>query len=100
MAPGFDSRGLVHAASDSESIIGDGEAGRPWRNAILSLKTRAGVDGSGNTDPHAFSCNSATQGLCLITPHLARQRKTQQWQVLRELWPLPSSKESLGSTLG
>lgn len=56
--------------------------GRPQSNEFLSLKSRAGVDGSGNTDPQAFVCNLATQGFsCVITPRPARQRETWWWQV-------------------
>lgn len=49
---------------------------RPQSNELLSLKGRAGVDGSRNADPQALSCNLATQGfLCVITPHLPGTEK-------------------------
>lgn len=90
---GSHSRGLAlkHCArrpSDSEVQLVTEKQVRPQSNELLSLKGRAGVDGSRNADPQALSCNLATQGfLCVITPHPAGHREACGGRRLRELWP-------------
>lgn len=96
---GSDSKGLVrkHCArlpSDLEVQLVTEKQVRPQSNELISLKGRAGVDGSRNADPQALNCNLATQGsLCVITPHPAGHRDIRGGRGLRELWPLSPSRE-------
>lgn len=65
----------VHSASDSEVQSVMEKQGRSQSNELSLLKGRAGVAGSGNTDPQALNCNLATQGFsCNYSPPSQAER--------------------------